>query len=167
MIVIPASLRSDFIHMAGMAIHIALESTIHIVGIRSVEVFFYGLFMDEELLRGKGLEPEGGEIAAVDGFALRIGQRAALVPAPGAKVYGLVFSLTRSELDRLYSESNVQAYKPQAVLAQLASGGVVAALCYNLPQPPSPTERNPEYAVKLRAVSQKVGLPAEYIASLQ
>ena len=30
--------------------------------------------MDEELLRGKGLEPERGEIAAVDGFALRIGQ---------------------------------------------------------------------------------------------
>jgi hypothetical protein len=35
MIVIPASLRSDFIHMTGMTIHIALESTIHIVGIRS------------------------------------------------------------------------------------------------------------------------------------
>lgn len=53
---------------------------------RRVEVFFYGLFMDEELLRGKGLEPEGGEIAAIDDFALRIGQRAALVPTPGAKV---------------------------------------------------------------------------------
>lgn len=36
MIVIPASLRSDFIHMAGMTIHIALESTIHIVGIRNI-----------------------------------------------------------------------------------------------------------------------------------
>jgi hypothetical protein len=40
----------------------------------------------------------GGEIAAIDGFAFRIGQRAALVPTPGAKVYGLVFSITRSEL---------------------------------------------------------------------
>jgi hypothetical protein len=86
------------------------------------------------------------------------------VPTPGAKVYGLVFSLTRSELDRLYSESSAQAYKPQAVLAQLASGGVVATLCYNLRQPPWPTERNRDYAVKLRAVLQKVGLPAEYIA---
>jgi len=37
MIVIPASLRSDFIHMAGMTIQIALESTIHIVGIRTQE----------------------------------------------------------------------------------------------------------------------------------
>lgn len=134
---------------------------------RRVEVFFYGLFMDETLLRGKGLAPEGGEIAAVDGLALRIGQRAALVPTPNSKVYGIVFSLTQSELDRLYSEPSVQAYKPQAVLAQLAGGGVVPALCYNLPEPPSPTERNPEYAVKLRAVSERIGLPAEYIASLQ
>ena len=38
MIVIPASLRSDFIHIAGMTIHIALESTIHIVGIRIEQV---------------------------------------------------------------------------------------------------------------------------------
>ena len=30
---IPASLRSDFIHIAGMPIHIPLESTIHITGI--------------------------------------------------------------------------------------------------------------------------------------
>jgi hypothetical protein len=36
MIVIPASLRSDFIHIAGMPIHIPLESTIHIAGIRTL-----------------------------------------------------------------------------------------------------------------------------------
>jgi hypothetical protein len=35
MIVIPASLRSDFIHIAGMPIHIPLESIIHIAGIRT------------------------------------------------------------------------------------------------------------------------------------
>ena len=45
MIVVPASLRSDFIHMAGMTIHIALESTIHIVGIRS-KPYKFTLFYD-------------------------------------------------------------------------------------------------------------------------
>ena len=134
---------------------------------RRVDVFFYGLFMDEELLRAKGLDVEHAELAAVDGLALRIGQRAALAPTPGGRVHGVVFSLMLSELDRLYSDPSVQAYRPQAVLAQLASGGVIAALCYNLPQPPSPTERNPEYAAKLRAIAQKVGLPAEYVASIQ
>ena len=37
-IVIPASLRSDFIHIVGMPIHIPLESTVHIAGIRSTRV---------------------------------------------------------------------------------------------------------------------------------
>lgn len=137
------------------------------MSLRRADVFFYGLFMDEELLRAKGLEPEGIELAAVDGLALRIGQRAALVSTPGGRVHGLVCSLTLSELDRLYSEPSVQVYRPQAVLAQLASGGVIAALCYNLLQPPSPSERNPEYAAKLRALAQRIGLPAEYVASLQ
>ena len=36
MIVIPASLRSDFIHIVGMPIHIPLESTVHIAGIRTL-----------------------------------------------------------------------------------------------------------------------------------
>ena len=36
MIEISASLRSDFIHIAGTAIHIAPECTIHITGIRSL-----------------------------------------------------------------------------------------------------------------------------------
>jgi len=134
---------------------------------RRADVFFYGLFMDEELLRAKGLQPEGPELASVDGLALRIGERAALVPTLGARVHGLIISLTLAELEKLYSEPSVQAYQPQAVLARLASGGVVAALCYNLSPPPAATERNPEYVTKLRAVAQKVGLPAEYVASLQ
>jgi Gamma-glutamyl cyclotransferase, AIG2-like len=134
---------------------------------RNADVFFYGLFMDQELLRGKGLTPQRPELASVEGLALRIGERAALVPAPGNRVHGVVVSLTLVELDRLYSESSVQAYEPQAVLAHLATGGVVAALCYNLSQPPLPTERNVEYASKLRAAALKVGLPSDYVASIQ
>jgi hypothetical protein len=134
---------------------------------RRVDAFFYGLFMDPDLLRTKGLAPKNIELASVSGFALRIGQRAALAPQPAERVHGVVMSLTLAELDRLYSEPSVQMYQPQAVLAHLATGGTIAALCYNLPVPPSPTERNPEYVAKLRAIAQKVGLPAEYVASLQ
>ena len=36
MIAIPASLGSNFIHIAGMPIHIAPEILIHIIGIRSL-----------------------------------------------------------------------------------------------------------------------------------
>lgn len=134
---------------------------------RRADVFFYGLFMDQDLLRSKGVVPEGAELASVPGFALRIGQRAALVPDRTGRAHGIVMSLTLAELERLYSEPSVQAYQPQAVLAHLASGGIIAALCYNLPDPPASTDRNPEYASKLRAVAQKVGLPGEYVASFR
>ena len=134
---------------------------------RRADVFFYGLFMDQEILRDKGLTPQNREIASVSGHALRIGQRAALVPDEKGKVYGVVMSLTLDELERLYSDPTVQAYRPQAVLAHLASGAQIAALCYNLREPPLPSERNPDYAAKLRAVAEKVGLPAEYVATLK
>jgi hypothetical protein len=130
------------------------------------DVFFYGLFMDEDLLRAKGLVPLGGQIAWVDGMAMRIGERAALVPSADSRVFGMLFSLTFTELDTLYADPAVRLYKPEAVLAHLASGDVLAALCYNLESPPSATERNPEYAAKLRAVAQKVGLPADYVSSI-
>ena len=136
---------------------------------RRVDVFFYGLFMDAELLRTKGLDPQAGEVASVDGYTLRIGQRAALVPTPtpGARVHGVVLSLTLADLGRLYAEPSVRAYQPQAVLARLASGEVVAALCYNLPKLPPTSERNPDYAAKLRETAQKVGLPPAYVSSIE
>ena len=133
---------------------------------RWADVFFYGLFMDQDLLREKGILPTAVELATVEGFALRIGRRAALVASAGSYVHGIVMSLTLADLERLYSEPSVAAYRPQAVLVQLASGGVIAALCYNLPEPPAPGEHNAEYAAKLRVIGHKVGLPADYIESL-
>jgi hypothetical protein len=41
---------------------------------------------------GRVLNRKAVRSPPIDGFALRIGQRAALVPTTGAKVYGLVFS---------------------------------------------------------------------------
>jgi hypothetical protein len=133
---------------------------------RRVDVFFYGLFMDAELLRGKGLSPQDVEVGLVPGMSLRIGQRAALVSDHQGQTYGVIMSLAWDELERLYSEPGVQAYRPQAVLVHPASGGVVSALCYNLPEPPPPDEHNAEYATKLRAVARRAGLPEDYVASI-
>jgi hypothetical protein len=132
-----------------------------------VEVFFYGLFMDEALLREKGLTPEGRRPACVENFHLVIGERATLVPSEGGEVHGLLFSLTHGEVDALYSEASVSAYRPEAVCAQLPDGSVVPALCFNLPAPPAPGERNPLYASKLRELAARLGLPAHYVSSIR
>ena len=82
---------------------------------RAVDVFFYGLFMDERLLRDKGLTPRHAELASVDGLALRIGRRATLVPASGGRVHGVVMSLMLDEVDRLYSEPSVRESVPSRI----------------------------------------------------
>ena len=132
-----------------------------------VEVFFYGLFMDEAVLREKGLSPEGRRAAWVENFRLVIGERATLVPREGGEAHGVLFSLTHGEVDALYSEESVSAYRPEAVCAQLADGSVVPALCFNLPAPPAAEEHNPLYASKLRRLAARLGLPADYVSSIR
>jgi hypothetical protein len=133
---------------------------------RRVDVFFYGLFMDRQLLQGKGAQPTEVRLASVRGFELRIGARASLVPAAGGEVHGMLMRLTQPDLEKLYAEPSVQLYRPEPVLAMTRDGSTVVALCYNLPVPPDPAERNAEYSSKLRALAQRLGLPAEYIASI-
>ncbi|HKY27275.1 MAG TPA: gamma-glutamylcyclotransferase family protein [Pyrinomonadaceae bacterium] len=132
-----------------------------------VDVFFYGLFMDEALLREKGLDPQNRRLASLENFSLVVGARASLVPSEGSRVYGVLFSLDHREVDLLYSDASVSAYRPEIVTANLDEGSVARALCYNLPGPPSTEERNPQYASKLRKLAEDIGLPSNYIASIQ
>ena len=133
---------------------------------RHLDVFFYGLFMDRQVLEDKGIHPLDVRVAAVPGFTLRIGTRAALLPAPAAEVQGVLMKLSRSDLEKLYSEPSVQAYRPEPVLAITRNGETVAALCYNLPEPPTRDEHNAEYAAKLRELAQRIGLPGDYVRSI-
>jgi hypothetical protein len=134
---------------------------------RRLNVFFYGLFMDPQLLGTKGVHPLDVRIAAVPGFMLRIGARAALVPAPRGKVHGVLMKLFHAEIEKLYSDPGVDAYRPEPVLAIESSGASVAALCYNLPEPPLPGESNAEYASKLRSLAQRIGLPDDYTTTIR
>ena len=134
---------------------------------RLIDVFFYGLFMDAESPEAKGFHPVNGRQAHVPGMALVIGRRATLVPDPSQCAHGFVFGLTHDEIDRLYAEPSVVAYRPEAVLAQLADQSCVPALCFNLPPSDEAVQANPEYAEKLRVVAEGLGLPADYVASIR
>ena len=133
---------------------------------RRIDAFFYGLFMDLEILREGGVAPTNPRRAYVDDFALRIGQRATLLPSAGARAYGTLFALTHAELDRLYAAPGLEQYRPEAVLARPLEGTPTPALCYNLREAPRPHERNPEYAARLQRALSKLGFPPEYVASV-
>ena len=135
--------------------------------VRRIDLFFYGLFMDDALLREKGMNPVNRRMAFVENFCLVIGARATLIPCPSRTVHGVLFSLTHAEVDTLYGEASVSMYRPEAVSAHLADGSVIPALCFNLPVPPSADERNPQYVSKLRELADRIGLPPSYVSSIR
>jgi hypothetical protein len=134
---------------------------------RRVDGFFYGLFMDADVLRASGVVPADPRRAYVDGFALRIGQRATLLPVPGARAYGMLFALTHAELERLHGAPGLEHYRPEAVLARLLEGTLaVPALCYALREAPRPSERNPDYAARLQRALRALDFPPEYVEAV-
>ncbi len=133
---------------------------------RRIDVFFYGLFMDAELLRSKGMSPENIRRASAPGFALRIGKRATLWPDRNASTYGMLMQLTHEEIEKLYSDDSVRAYRPEAILVQLHDGTGVPALTFNLVESPQANERNSEYAAKLRELARRLELPTDYVTAI-
>jgi hypothetical protein len=134
---------------------------------RRIDIFFYGLFMDTTMLRAKGINPVNPRQARVRGQVLRIGYRAALAQDRASSVFGLVMGLTHSEIEQLYSDPGVAMYQPEAVMAELAGGAVIAALCFNLPDVPATEEINHDYAKSLYVVAKKLGFPDHYVRSLK
>ena len=121
--------------------------------------------MDVKLLRSQGVAPRNPRRAFVDEFTLRIGRRATLIPAAGARSYGMVIALTHDEILQLYSAPGLEHYRPEAVLAHTMSRDI-PALCYNLAEPPAAAEQNPEYLAKLLSVLRALKFPPEYISSV-
>jgi hypothetical protein len=128
--------------------------------------FFYGLFMDPAILNKRGVSPGEGRRARVDGHALRIGERATLVPEDGAHALGMAYALEASQLQALYSADGLEAYTPTLVQVQYEDGTAEAAECWVLAQAPEPGERNPDYASRLRETLEKLDFPGDYIAAI-
>lgn len=122
--------------------------------------------MDVDILRDNQVIPANPRAAYLEGYTLRIGQRATLLPSSGGRVYGMLIALTHAELERLYAGPGLEHYRPEAVLARTLEGTPTPALCYNLREAPLPDERNPDYAVRLQGVLKKLGFPPEYVASV-
>ncbi|MEO1037463.1 MAG: gamma-glutamylcyclotransferase family protein [Pseudomonadota bacterium] len=131
-----------------------------------VDVFFYGLFMDTSLLAAKGIHAANSAVARVDGYGLRIGERATLVPDRASKAHGVVMTLNAADLAALYADKSVADYRPETVAAVLQDGTVKTVQCYNLP-PGKLAGTNADYAASLLKLAQSLGLPSDYQAEIQ
>ena len=122
-------------------------------------IFFYGLFMDERVLREKGVEPRDSRKAVVHGYELRIGRRAMLLPQLSSKVFGMVHTLTEREISSLYAEPGLEMYHPETVVATFEDGSTIPLTTFNLPETCADEEPNVEYTAKLRLVLERLGFP--------
>ena len=123
------------------------------------DIFFYGLFMDESVLRAKGVEPRAARKAVVRDYQLKIGQRAMLSPQQSSQAYGMVYALNDREIDSLYNEPGLEIYHPEVVVATFEDGSSSEVTTFNLPDDSDTSEPNLEYAAKLRLVLERLGFP--------
>ena len=131
-----------------------------------MNVFFYGLFMDEDLLAKKGISPSKAEVGFVDGFALRIGERATLIRSADTRSYGVMMNISSDQANELYAESSVADYVSESVTVELLNGSKVEASCYNLPVD-KVTGTNKVYAQALLEVANRLGLPESYLVEIR
>jgi gamma-glutamylcyclotransferase (GGCT)/AIG2-like uncharacterized protein YtfP len=131
-----------------------------------VAVFFYGLFMDESLLASKGITPSKATVGHVDGYGLRIGRRATLVPDESNRAYGVLMTMRAEDVRALYSEESVADYVVESVSVVLPDGTLEAAVCYNLPESKL-KGTNPQYANSLLTLAGKLGLPSDYLQQIR
>ena len=117
--------------------------------------------MDEEILKNYNVEPRNKQVAMANGYELRIGKMATLIRKNKAKSHGIMYSLTHDEIDTLYVKSGLTDYVTEALIVELKDGSSVAALCYNLLNPPADDESNDEYYQKLMKCmkSHEIAIP--------
>ncbi|MBV1900980.1 MAG: gamma-glutamylcyclotransferase [Kordiimonadaceae bacterium] len=131
-----------------------------------MNVFFYGLFMDKVLLAKKGISPRYAEAGYVNNFALRIGERATLLPSAGARSYGVMMAISAAETEDLYADSTVADYVPEPVTVELLEGGNAEAICYNI-SAAKVSGTNKGYATSLLAVAHRLGFPKTYLDQIR
>ena len=136
--------------------------------IRRVWTFFYGSYMNFQVLNEVSLVPENWEVGRLAGFDIRIAPRANLVPAEGSVVYGILATATHEELDPLYSHARQvlgEVYLPEAVLVETLDGRWRAALLHQ------PLHGGPSSGARVcganRAAARENGFPDWYVERLE
>ncbi len=129
-----------------------------------VPAFFYGSYMDPEILRRYGAHPGAGQRATLRGWRVGFTPHANLIASQPDQVSGMLYELPHAELDLLYGPKGfVTTYKPVPVLVE-AEHGSGPALTYvedAAERPPDPV-----YLENYIAVCRRVGLPKAFIEQL-
>lgn len=131
-----------------------------------MEVFLYGLFMDKNILIKNGISPSNPRKGYLNDYALKIGNRASLIPCKNEKSYGIALTVDNDAIHNLYAEASVADYIPEEVNIVTNTNESLTATCYNLPSE-SLTGTNELYAISLYKLAKQGGVPDDYLEKIK
>jgi hypothetical protein len=133
----------------------------------AINVFFYGSFINVDILAKGGLVVDDVTVAKLWGFDIRISTLATLVRSDHGCVYGIVTKATHADLDRLYAQAWLgHAYRPEPVIVERQDAQLAPALCYIAHTAPPARPAN-EYLDWILIAARRLGFPGWYIERLQ
>jgi len=131
---------------------------------RKVWTFFYGSFMNPDVLAKADVHPTEAQMGRLDGWDIKIAPRATLVPSDERSVFGVLAQLTHPDLEKLYAKDwfGFGTYLPEAVLVADSAGRFVPAISYIAWEMEGATP-SAEYIHKVVSVAQQFKFPEWYI----
>lgn len=135
---------------------------------RYVWTFFYGSFINLEVLKQYNVVPASYEVARLNGFDIDVQPLSTLVPDDARSVYGIVAEVTHVNLTVLYTLDWVGRYDPYPVLVETNEGHLIPSLCYI--SSPAENEKSPaaeDYVMSIINPARALGFPSWYIKRLE
>lgn len=122
--------------------------------------------MDGNILLKNGIKPSNPRRGYLNDYALKIGNRASLIPCKNEKSYGIVMTIDKDAIRNLYAEASVADYIPEEVNIITHTNDSITATCYNLPSE-SLTGANELYAMSLYKLAKKEAFPDDYLEKIK
>ncbi len=126
-----------------------------------VWVFFYGSYINREVLREASLVPAEFEVARLAGFDIVIRPRANLLRSDQHSVYGVLATALHEELRRLYRHAE-EVLGEIYFLVETLDGRLRPALCYIAPAMESKPGSD-DYIDRIITPAREYGVPEWYI----
>jgi cation transport regulator ChaC len=136
---------------------------------REIWTFFYGSYIDLDVLKEVDYTPREHKVARLPGFDITIRPLANLVRSDRQTVYGIAATGTHAELARLYDHAeNILGgrYLPEAVLVQTTSGLWMPVLTYIAPKL-SGEHAEADYVDRIAKPAKAYGFPSWYIERIE
>lgn len=130
-----------------------------------VWTFFYGSYMNPEVLAEVELQLEDVRTAQLSGFELSIDPLANIHRSRENCVFGIVGRATHAKLDELYAHAQTILggyYLPEAVLVRTFDGQFLPAMCWISPGMDSGTP-DPAYVQRIAGPAREYGFPTWYL----